>query len=124
MTPVISPWVFYAMSVVDVFKVIFTAFGIITAIVSIVIIILTFMTKLDYGEDDKDYLQFKAIRKPIIIFAIVTLMLGTLIPSESTITKMIIAQNVTYERVEQATNTVENVYNDIMDLFKEGNNEG
>lgn len=32
---------------------------------------------------------------------------------------MIIAQNVTYERVEQATDTVTDVYNDIMDLFRE-----
>ena len=119
MTPVINPLVLYAMSVVDVFKIIFTAIGIIMAIGAIVFILLTFTTKMDYGEDDKDYLQFKAVCKPITILAIVTLMLGTLIPSEATITKMLIAQNVTYERVEQATNTVENVYNDIMDLFEE-----
>lgn len=41
------------------------------------------------------------------------------IPSQTTIEKMIIAQNVTYERVEQAADTVTDVYNDIMDLFRE-----
>ena len=41
------------------------------------------------------------------------------IPNSNTITKMIIAQNVTYERVEVATNTVQEVYEDIMGLFKE-----
>lgn len=32
---------------------------------------------------------------------------------------MVIAQNVTYERVEQATDVVADVYDDIMDLFKQ-----
>lgn len=41
------------------------------------------------------------------------------LPDKQTIEKMVIAQNVTYERVEQATDVVSNVYNDIMDLFKE-----
>lgn len=36
-----------------------------------------------------------------------------------TIEKMVIAQNVTYERVEQATDVVADVYDDIMDLFRQ-----
>ena len=31
---------------------------------------------------------------------------------------MLIAQNVTYERVEQATDVVSSVYEDIMNLFE------
>ena len=43
----------------------------------------------------------------------------SLLASTATIEKMVIAQNVTYERVEQATDVVADVYDDIMDLFKQ-----
>ena len=33
--------------------------------------------------------------------------------------RMVIAQNVTYERVEQTADVVSDVYNDIMNLFRE-----
>ena len=44
------------------------------------------------------------------------------IPTESTLTKMIVAQNVTYERVEMVGETVKDVYEDIISLV-DGNNE-
>ena len=37
---------------------------------------------------------------------------------------MIVAQNVTYERVETGTDIVQTVYNDIMDLFQESDESG
>lgn len=57
--------------------------------------------------------------KTIAVFGIAFIMAHILLPDKQTIEKMVIAQNVTYERVEQATDVVSNVYNDIMDLFKE-----
>ena len=36
---------------------------------------------------------------------------------------MMVAQNVTYERVEAATDVVQTVYEDIMDLFAEEESE-
>ena len=120
MTPVISPLVFYAMSVVDVLKILFIVLGAGTSVAALILIIVTISMGMDYGKNDEDYLQFKALTKPVIVFATVTVMLATFIPSENTITKMIVAQNVTYERVETVTDTVESVYNDIMELFEEG----
>ena len=51
--------------------------------------------------------------------SIVCAALAVFCPTQKTLEKMLIAQNVTYERVEQATDTVTDVYNDIMDLFRE-----
>ena len=45
--------------------------------------------------------------------------LASLIPSEETLTKMIVAQNVTVERVDMVSDTVVTVYNDIMNLFRD-----
>ena len=40
-------------------------------------------------------------------------------PSSATMTKMVIAKNVTYERVDTAKDVVEQVYNDILDVVKQ-----
>ena len=57
--------------------------------------------------------------KKILVIGIAILTLRVFIPGTETIEKMVIAQNVTYERVEQATDVVADVYDDIMDLFKQ-----
>lgn len=109
MTPVISPWVFYVMGITDRVSTVsevlafgsgFLLFGYLTyCLLDLQKPVATLVTKLA--------LPF-----------VVSVLLMTLIPSSATITKMIIAQNVTYERVEAATDTVETVYNDIMELFE------
>lgn len=40
-------------------------------------------------------------------------------PSSATMTKMVIAKNVTHERVDTAKDVVEQVYNDILDVVKQ-----
>ena len=65
---------------------------------------------------------FKKTLKYTIVIFLISLFSIIFVPSSETITKMVIAQNVTYERVEVATNTVQTVYEDIMELFKESEN--
>ena len=101
MTPVINPWIFYLMSVVDTLK-----FGAI-----IVAVVLAMLMPMWLVESDHP--------KKFCVLLAVTVALGIFVPSEKTVTKMVLAQNVTYERVEAVTDTVETVYNDIMDLFEE-----
>ena len=118
MTPVINPWVFYAISIADGFK---TVTIILTAISVIIAISLAVMMGCEYdwrGFNDKCKVYVKYIKLSIAVFA-AFITLSIIIPSSNTITKMIIAQNVTYERVEVATDTVQTVYEDIMELFKE-----
>lgn len=67
---------------------------------------------------DKCKQWIKFAKYSAVVFAIFTAF-SAIIPDSNTITKMVIAQNVTYERVEVATDTVQEVYEDIMELLKE-----
>ena len=119
MTPIINPWVFYLISVVD--SIVGTAT--VLLIISVIIFAVTgFFVLMMLGEYDRDDDEFKTVSKcakKAALLALLCFALSTFVPTENTITKMLIAQNVTYERVEDVTDTVETVYNDIMALFEE-----
>ena len=119
MTPVISPWVFYAISVVAVVKIIAVIFVIVFGAIAFAATVVAIANCLDYGEDDEDYLKWKSLTKWATLITSICLILAIFIPSEQTITKMIVAQNVTYERVEVVTDTAQTVYEDIMNLFED-----
>lgn len=124
MTPVISPWVFYWMPVCDnlslISVILFFSLSLIVLIASCV-----WCGNIHYGENDPDVRMSKSILKKLMPFAVIFGLLSCFIPSEKTLTKMILAQNVTYERVETVSDTVTTVYNDIMDLFQEsGDSDG
>ena len=116
MTPVINPWVFYWISILDDLDSILK----IATILSLIIIIWILFGKEDCEESDLEFLK-KTVKYMTITF-FVSLFLIIFIPSSETITKMIVAQNVTYERIETTTDTVQTVYEDIMELFKENEN--
>lgn len=122
MTPVISPWVFYAIYVAE-------GVAFLTALIAIVAGIAYAAVKVVslagdyYGEDNEDYIKIRKVYKTLGKVALVAAILATFVPGEKTITKMIVAQNVTYERVEAATDVAQTVYEDIMDLFEEEESE-
>lgn len=119
MTPVINPWIFYLMPFCDNLCFFSTVVGVVSFLGYAGVIIGHIVTANDGYSDEDNLKQFVAIEKLLKPVVIVSLLLAFLVPSEKTITKMLIAQNVTYERVEVATNTVQSVYEDIMDLFEE-----
>lgn len=108
MTPVINPWVFYAIGISDRIIVISSVIAGINVLFLLFYLLFCFM--------ESEYVNKKFTTRLTIVTVVASVML-VLVPSESTITKMIVAQNVTYERVETVTDTVETVYNDIMELF-------
>ena len=63
--------------------------------------------------EEGDY-KPKTSQKVIVVLLI---LIEILVPSESTIMKMLVAQNVTYERIEMVGETVQDVYNDIISLI-------
>ena len=118
MTPVISPWVFYAISMADRLN----SFFLILTFVLVCIVVGFFIWKvsdLDWRPNEDIQALCDKVLKKTIVPAIISIILALVIPSSNTVTKMVIAQNVTYDRVEQVTDTVETVYNDIMELFEE-----
>lgn len=113
MTPIISPWVFYAMNVCDTLQ----NFALIV-VICIVIFLIVVLPILYIEFDD-----IKVPKKTIVFLLSILLAISIFCPSESTIMKMIVAQNVTYERVEIANETVQDIYEDIISLVDNDKNE-
>lgn len=120
MTPVISPWVFYLMPLCDRLGFVTSLFGSIAIIGSIILVVCIVVECTSYRPDESFIKAAKPIQKKLAVFGVVLILISMLTPTEKTLTKMIVAQNVTYERVETVTDAVETVYNDIMGLFDDG----
>lgn len=115
MTPIISPWIFYVTYICS--NLSFVAFAVV-----IIVIFLSFIALLTgFLEDFIDEVKPKTKRILLTFFSI-CLIIAIFCPNESTITKMLVAQNVTYERVEIASETVQDIYEDIMSLVDGNNN--
>ena len=70
---------------------------------------------LTVGEMDEDDFNPKTAKK-IFIGGLIFMFLAILTPSQQTCVQMLIADNVTYERLEVAGDTIEGIYQDILDL--------
>lgn len=123
MTPVISPWVFYFTNVSNTLIVLTAIFGFAAAAIAIIAASMSLYALGEWGAEDEDYIARKSFAKKAARIAVPLLILAIFLPSERTVTKMIVAQNVTYERVDAAVDTVETVYNDIMGLFEDNSTE-
>ena len=121
--PVINPWVFYAVYVADSIVVVASVVAVVVGIGYLIIKAISIAVLCEEGADDEGYIKVKNIAKHLGRIALVAIILSTIVPSEKTVTKMIVAQNVTYERVEAATDVVQTVSEDIMSLFKEEESE-
>ena len=91
MHPIINPWFFYLISIVDGFKDLFMACAIISGIIGGALILGLIL-------DDKDLPKF--LIKPVIISCILFIILNILIPSKETLYQILIAKNFTYENIE------------------------
>lgn len=132
MSPIISPWWFYFIDVLGEIKSIFT-FEKLGALlfIGIVILILFYVAMLfmvdctDFDENKAESLFIKSIKlskKIGIIFAVCTL-ITTFIPKEETMYKMMVANFVTYENVEYATEAIEDGVDYIMDKLDKDKEE-
>lgn len=111
MTPIISPWIFYAMQLCDTVGMFFG----IAAVVAGIVLFWQALENLNFNK------KFK-YTKLLVVTIVVCTLISMLCPTQSTLTKMIVAQNVTYERVEIASETVQDVYEDIISLV-DGNED-
>lgn len=127
MTPVISPWVFYLMYVCDNLSFVLSVASIISLIVCVIFLSVRVMFYMDGkydGDSEKMGRAFGELLKKVVVpMTIALLTIACIVPDKNTLTQMIVAQNVTYERVEDAADVVQTVYEDIMNLFEEDTNE-
>lgn len=122
MTPIINPLWFYLIDVLSTIKEIFFIGYIIVAIVLIAgvagMAYYIIGIDCDMSEDNYNDLWKKMFLKPfkcISIAAIIISCLTVFIPKEETMYKMMVANYVTYENVEIATDAIQDGVDYIMD---------
>lgn len=115
MEPIINPWVFYLMDICWPISFFSGLIAIVAFIGWVITFVLSKIEQIDCGET-LDYKILNKAAKSLLPVAIISAFISIATPSESAITKMIVAQNATYERVEMVGETVQDVYEDIISL--------
>ena len=118
--PIISPWIFYALNIVDNLRV-----GAVGIMVLCLIALIFTPILLDTG------CTMKHIRCLFVTF-VVSVLLLILVPNSNTVTQMIIAQHVTVNNLEKAGQLTDHAVDKIIEkiikisneLDKRGKNHG
>lgn len=106
---IINPWIFYLIDVLSSLKGISLTVIVITILGLIGAGVVTVIAKCDsfYDDDSTHFitLLIKLLKKLLIVLCI-SFGVYTVTPSEETMYKMLVAQNVTYENVDKATEAI------------------
>jgi hypothetical protein len=102
MEPIISPWVIYLMFLSQGFSIFLIITGIIVACVSAIWLLLYYVENDAYSHD------IKPVPKLLILYGVITLGLGLLIPNKETCLQMLVAKNITTNRVVKAGKVISN----------------
>lgn len=122
MTPIISPWFFYFAAKVEIIHM----FAWILLFAALIFGTIALYEACDTGNDEYAEEVKKTFKKPCIIVSIIMCLIILIVPSQNTLVQMLIAENVTYERLEVVGDGIESVYEDIMNLANQmigANNE-
>ena len=112
-TPIISPWFFYIIGLIEPLITI-SALGLFGALL---IGALAWCAAVDEDTREEEYKNmYNAIGKKCIILSTIFGLLFIFMPSQQTCIQMLIADNITYERLEAAGSSVEDIYNDIITI--------
>lgn len=122
MTPIISPWFFYFAAKVEMIHM----FAWILFFGGLVIGAVALYDACDTNNDEYKEKVKKTFKKPCIIVCIIMCLILLIVPCRDTLVQMLIAENITYERLEIVGDGIESVYEDIMNLANQmigANNE-
>ena len=114
MTPIINPWFFYFISIADGIKLLFGSIALISGIIGFMI---EFIDLISGFEEIPNTIRSKM--KFFIIICIISVILNILTPSQTTLTQMIIAQNLTYENIELTKKQGKELIDYILKITKE-----
>ncbi len=106
---IINPWIFYLIDVLSSLKSIILTVMVIILFGSIGLgtFICIYRFCYCYGEDDRLLItQLTNRLKKVLIILCISTGVYTVTPSEETMYKMLVAQYVTYENVDKATETI------------------
>lgn len=111
MNYVIDPLWIYLIGLVETLK---PTLGFLS-IVSIILAVVILGTSADEETDIKK--SCLKVSKILVISSIILGMAYVFVPSKETVIQMLIAKNVTVDRVQIATDVVQNIYKDILGVI-------
>lgn len=123
MNSIISPWVFYWISIVDSIRALLIAILIMLMIVGAIMFMCTISDADDHGFKDKNVAEEVKLCIKVAIATFVVAVLVCVVPSEDTCYKMLAADMFTQDNINNATEYVTDVIDYAVDKLKEGNGE-
>ncbi len=123
MNSIISPWVFYWISIVDSIRALLIAILIMLMIVGAIMFMCTISDADDYGFKDKNVAEEVKLCIKVAIATFVVAVLVCVVPSEDTCYKMLAADMFTQDNINNATEYVTDVIDYAVDKLKEWNGE-
>lgn len=126
MMPIINPWTFYLIDVLSTLKGVsrFATFITIFALIFIAIITTYFKVQDScYGSENNIEVIEILTRffKKLLIVACIAISVFIVTPSEETMYKMLVAQNVTYENVDKAQEEIKETVDYIFKKLEKNN---
>ena len=113
MKPIINPWLFYLIDVLQKFNTIIMAVLIMLGII-IAIIVLFWFSDGEWKDDDERH-KFLTITWKMIVAGCVIALVHAAIPSKETMYTMLVANYTTYDNVEKASNVIKDSVDYIFD---------
>lgn len=126
MMPIINPWTFYLIDILSNLKGVSRFATFITVFVLIFIAIITAYLKVQdscYGSENNIEVIGILTRffKKLLIVACIAISVFIVTPSEETMYKMLVAQNVTYENVDKAQEEIKETVDYIFKKLEKNN---
>ena len=116
MTPIINPWIFYLMHLINGLHIVSIICTAIFAILLLGIVLLLFFLWIeDEGEDDSFFKHTKKSFKPILIFLIISLSVFIITPDKKTAYTMLIANYITENNIEAGKEEVKEIIDYVVD---------
>lgn len=113
MEPIISPWLIYLICIIGHIH----TLGVVVLVSSVMALLIIFKVSMM----ENTYNETKKFLKAVIIVIFISLFTTIFIPTEKTVITMIVADNITYERVEKVTKGSSDIKNalkqDVIDII-------
>ena len=119
--PIISPWFFYALSILETLYIFCKVYQILFATLGMTILIFCIIITIENGIEE--CLRYAAMSKPYVIGATIVLFMTIFVPNSTTVIKMQIANIVTPKNIEYLGETSEKVFDNIVDKIVESANK-
>lgn len=115
--PIISPWIFYWIEVIDEMK---TCFGIMGSVISVTLVLLIIFSMnddFDYFVEHKEEVQ--RAKKMAAIFLALAIPLNCILPTRATMYKMLAASYMTQENIENVGESIDKIADKLVEKINQ-----